>query len=78
MEEKDLAMQATVEPAQTDVESLVKELLEKGLQTEEITAELQKMYEEQKLSEEELKKGVALAEQMDKELASKQFGINIM
>lgn len=77
MEELTVQTEAT-ESTLIDIEKFVKEMFDKGAEVEEINGALKKMLDDKKISEEDYKKGVELVANLDKELASKQFGVNIL
>lgn len=66
------------ENAVIDIEEVVKQLFDKGLEVEEIKQSLKEMLDEGKISEEDYAKGVALIDKTDKDMASNQFGVNIL
>ena len=63
---------------EVNVEELVKGLHEQGLDVDEIKEELEKMKEEGKLTDEDMAKAEKYLEEVDKEEASKLFGVELI
>lgn len=63
---------------EVNIEEMVKHLKEQGLSYDEILKALEEMLKEGKITEEDLEKAKAELEDVDKEEASKLFGVDIM
>lgn len=61
-----------------DIETIVKDLFDKGAGKDEIIVALNKMKEEGKISDEEVKKGVDLIEKIERAEAEKLFGLKFV
>lgn len=61
-----------------DIEAIVKDLFDKGADKDEIIVALNKMKEEGKISDEEVKRGVDLIEKIERAEAEKLFGLKFV
>ena len=63
---------------EVNVEKIVKDLKEQGLDVDEIRQELEKMKAEGKLTDEDMKKAEEYLEEVDKEKAEDLFGMKLI
>lgn len=80
--EKDVLQNDTQEldrvKEEVNVEKIVKDLHEQGLDVDEIKAELEKMKADGKLTDEDMVKAEEYLKEVDKDEASKLFGMDLI